>query len=737
MKANKELESLHKKLLKRYKEATNANSEERQRMRDDQRFAAGEQWPEEARKAREIQNRPIITVNRIPAFIDQITGDARQNKPAIRVLPGEDGDQAIAEIYQGIIRAIEYQSNADFAYDTALEHASTWGFGAWRVKTIYADNETFNQEIVIETIPNPLNVHFDPHSIQADYSDAEYCFVDEYTPLEEYKAKWPKAEPADFDSNGLDAPWQVGDDDVLITEHWYKETKRSMLYLYEDGTTSNQKIEGLVVAQEREIDEVNIYSCIASGHGLIEGPTLWAGTIIPIVGVKGKEDLIDGRRFLRGIVRFAKDPQRMYNYWRTMDTETKALQPKVPWLLTAKQISGYEQIWNRANAEPLPYLIYNSDSEAGAPARNQTGSMDNSAERAALLAVDELKSTTGIFSASLGEQGNETSGRAILARQSEGDTATFAYIDNQARAIRYTGRVIAELIPKIYDTQRTIQILGDDGERQVAQINQPAIGPSGEPVLMNDLSVGKYDVIVDVGPSFKTKRTEAVNTLVELATRMPPEMALPIAVMVFKNLDIPEAEKLYEISTRMMPPGMIDGEQGQQQPQIPPELIQQIQQASAEMEQLRAENEELQRKIDDKTVEYRLRMHDIETEYQAKLYQVDQAQQAAETKAIADIRIAQMQTVAKAMGDGGCAGIGVDGDYADQVDALNPIPALHNVFKGMTDNQQAMMQQFAKMMAQASAPRRVVRDAEGNVIGVEVVVPEDVGTVDIEVSTNE
>ena len=444
-----EKDPLFTEAMRRYKASVEATQENRVDMIDDQRFASGDQWPDDVKAMR--AGRPMQTINRLPAFIDQIIGDARQNKVAIKVFAGEDGDVEVAKIYSGLIRSIENRSNADFAYDTALEQTATFGFGAWRIKTRYVDDDTFDQEVTIERIPNALNVHFDPSSIQPDYSDAEYAIVVDSISKDEFKARWPKASESNFQTEHMRAGWASGDN-MQIAEYWYKERTPATLYLLNDGTaTFDKPTAPELVIRERKSEKCAVKMCIMSGAEVLEQAD-WAGKYIPIVGVNGKEDMVDGKRILRGIVRHAKDPQRMYNYWRTIDTETKALAPKAPVMVTTKQLDGLDEYWSDALSGNLPYLPYNPDPTAPMPQRLNAGMQDKGFEQAALLAVDEMKATTGIYSAALGEQSNETSGRAILARQREGDTANFAYIDNLSRAIRYSARVIIDLIPKIYDT---------------------------------------------------------------------------------------------------------------------------------------------------------------------------------------------------------------------------------------------------------------------------------------------
>ena len=594
--------------MARYKTATEAVRENRRDMIDDQLFAAGDQWPDEVKAMR--VGRPMQTINRLPAFIDQIIGDARQNKVAIKVYAGEDGDVDTAQVYSGLIRSIENRSNADFSYDTALEQTATFGFGAWRIKTQYVADDSFDQEVVIERIANALNVYFDPASIQPDYSDAEYVIVVDSLSKDEFKARWPKAAETSFQDEHVEIGWTNGDM-MQIAEYWHKERTPVTLYLLADGTVTDQKPTAPeMVLRERKSEKCVVKMCILSGAEILQSAD-WAGKYLPIVGVNGKEDLVDGKRILRGIVRHAKDPQRMYNYWRTIDTETKALAPKAPVLVTTKQLDGLDDLWSDALSGSLPYLPYNPDPAAGMPQRLNAGLQDRGFEQAALLAVDEMKATTGIYSAALGEQSNETSGRAILARQREGDTSNFAYIDNLSRAIRHSARIIIDLIPKIYDTERVVEIMGIDGQKKLERINSARITDDGQVEPVNDLTTGRYDLVVDVGPSYTTKRIEALNMMVEIA-KMNPAIMQIAGDLIIKSMDWDGADAIAERLKRTIPANIVGEEEGEDKPEIPAEIQQMIEQGKQLIAKLQEENKKLKEENEDKDEDRRLKQYEID-----------------------------------------------------------------------------------------------------------------------------
>jgi hypothetical protein len=404
-----------------------------------------------------------------------------------------------------------------------------------------------------------------------------------------------------------------------VAEHWYKVDEKATLYAVEDfegntQVTTQKPPQGFNVVNQRETTITKIKVCMLSGAGILEESD-WAGKYLPIVGVNGKEDLVDGKRTLRGLVRFAKDPQRMYNYWRTIDTEQKALAPKAPVLVTAKQIEGYEQQWQDSLTSNAPYLIVNDVPSAAMPQRINAGIMDKGATEAALMCVDEMKSTTGIYSASLGEQDNEKSGRAILAQQRKGDTANFTFIDNVSRAIKYTGRAIIDLIPKIYDAARVVSVMGEDGAKKLEKINQVTM-KNGEPKNM-DLSVGKYDLVVTQGANYATKRIEALNSMVEIARVNPAIMGIA-GDLIVKAMDWDGADQIAERMKKMLPPQLQRDENDEEQ-KLPPEVETMIEQGKQQIEMLTKQVQEFEAEKDDKDDELRLKKYEIDVKAEIEM----------------------------------------------------------------------------------------------------------------------
>jgi hypothetical protein len=579
----------------------------------------GEQWPEHIRKLREAERRPILTINKLPAFIRQVVNDSRMNKPSIKIRPVDGkADPETADVISGLIRNIEYVSNADVAYDTAVESAVSGGIGYWRVTMDYSYEDSFEMDLGIQRIGNPFSVYGDPNSRAADSSDWDVAFVVDRLSKRQYERKYGSADSKiDWDSDAwrnLAEPW-MDSDGVQVAEYWTREevkrrilrftdTRSGEMFVTDEDGVQDEDVAPLIelgvlqFMDEREGIKHKVTQRIMSGAELLK-TTEWPGCYIPIVPVYGEEIDVEGKRYFRSLIWHAMDPQREYNFWRTAAAELVALAPRVPFI-GPKGAFDDDPNWQVANTHSLAYLEY----KGNVPPQRQpldigpaVGNM-----QMALAASDDIKAVTGIHDASLGQRSNETSGKAIMARQREGDVSTFHFIDNMSRAIRHTGRILVDLIPKVYTTERIVRVIGEDGKEETKQVNAPypVRDPrSGEPVTqvvgrdqrtglpleeavtaMHDLRVGKYDVAVDTGPSFTTRREEASIAMTEIVRAHPP--AAPIlAPEIIKNMDFPNAQEISEKFEKMA------------EGQVPPQVQKMIEQGKQELLKLQQENAQL------------------------------------------------------------------------------------------------------------------------------------------------
>lgn len=543
-------------------------SENRREALDDIRFARlGEQWPDKVRRDRELDGRPCLTINRLPAFIRQVVNDARQNKPSISCHPADDGaDPETAEIFNGLIRNIEQSSDAEVAYDTALDFAVTGGFGYFRINTRYAGEDSFDQDLVIERVANPFSIYGDPNSQAADSSDWNTAFVVDTLPKAAFEARWKGADAIDWSADsyaGLGGPWMEGDR-VMVAEFWRREAVVKTLLALSDGQVVERGVyeaqkamfDALgvrVIGRPRQVASHKVVQRVMTGAEVLETVD-WAGRFIPIVPVYGEELHVDGKRRLRSLVRDAKDPQRMFNYWRTTSTELVALAPKAPFIGRKGAFETDASKWATANVQTHAYIEYDGPEP---PMRQPFSGVPAGALQEALNASDDMKSIMGLHDASLGARSNETSGRAIMARQREGDVSTFHYIDNLSRAIRHAGRILIDLIPKVYSTPRVVRVLGPGGEARLAPVNQKVQAPdpadqARKITRIYDLAVGKYDLTVKSGPSFTSRREEAATQMIELIRAYPPAAPV-IGDLLARNLDWPGADEIAGRLAAMVP----------------------------------------------------------------------------------------------------------------------------------------------------------------------------------------
>lgn len=553
--------------------AREREAENRREALDDIRFARlGEQWPEKVRRERELDGRPCLTINRLPAFIRQVVNDARQNKPAIICHPVDSGaDPDTAEILNGLIRNIEQSSDAEVAYDTALDFAVTCGFGYFRINTRYARDDAFDQDLVIERVANPFSIYGDPNSTAADSADWNVAFVVDSLPKVAFEARWKGADAVDWESDayaGLSGPWMDGER-VTVAEYWRREPVRKTILVLSDGQVMEQgayeaqkalfdALGVSVVGRPRTVASQKVTQRIVTGAEVLETVD-WAGKHIPIVPVYGEELHVEGRRVLRSLVRDAKDPQRMFNYWRTMATELVALAPKAPFIGRKGAFETDTAKWATANIQTHAFIEYDGPEP---PMRQPFAGVPAGALQEAMNASDDMKAIMGLYDASLGGRSNETSGRAIMARQREGDVSTFHYIDNLSRAIRHAGRILIDLIPKVYSTPRVVRILGPGGEPQLAAVNQrvqaeaaDAAGQARKIEKIYDLTAGKYDLTVRAGPGFTSRREEAATQMMELI-RAYPAAAPVVGDLLARNLDWPGAEEIAQRLALLLPPAL-------------------------------------------------------------------------------------------------------------------------------------------------------------------------------------
>jgi hypothetical protein len=583
------------RIRKRFPLMEEADHDNRACALEDMKFLhkPGYQWDTKVKKAR--GSRPCYEFNKARIKAKRVVNEMRANRPAGKVRAVEESDRKTAEIIEGIGRNILSVCDFDTTSDYAGEYQVGAGMGAWRIVTEYAE-DSFDQDILLKPVPNPFNLYWGPESVDPMHRDSpDWALLDRMS-KSAFDEKYPKARRVNFDSDtGFDddEDWFSEAEGVRVCEYHWKEPYEKQLIQLKDGrvldadSPDGKLIDPALIRRRRTAQCHRILMCVASGDAILEGPVEMKGRYHRFFVVHGEWIIIDGKPQWCGLTRYAKDAQRKYNVAATSVTEAIATAPNSHFWATAEQAKGNTDAWNRAIAENLPYLIYNADVKAqGPPARMGGADVPVALIQEQQIADQELKDVMGVYDASLGDRSNETSGRAITRRNEQGQIVNFNFPDNMAKAKQHTVTVINDLIPFYYDTERTVRVIGMDGAEDYVRINTAGVdSQTGEPVLVNDLTRGKYDVTVTVGPSFATQRQEAAETFTQMAAQDPALM--PTAGdLVYQAMDLPYAEQIAERRRAMLPPqiqALVNKDKRQ-----PPEVAQ----AMAQIEAIKAQLDE-------------------------------------------------------------------------------------------------------------------------------------------------
>lgn len=560
---------------KRFDDDAAADADNRAAAREDFLFVAGEQWGDRIERKRHAAKKPVLTVNRLPAFVGQVLGNRRLAETSIHVHPDRNGTEHIARLRQGIIRAIERFSRAQIAYNKAHENQVIGGEGNFQIVFTETDDDIFSQDATIEAIPDPMAVVWDRSSVEPTGRDATWCYVFDYITKNEFKASYPEARIQDFDTDPYAAEvfrqssgWYQ-QDMVRIMSVWRMRVRQRTLVLVnrldpETGQPDGNEVVDItdnpdgdwrqrVVRDEngrpfiRRVRDRYAQMYITNGLELLEGPFDYPISRIPVFRAVGWEIFVDQKRMRWGLIRFLKDPQRLHNYWRSVIAEKLMGAPKNEWLAADRAVEGREDDFRNAAKSDDPLLIYNAD--AGVPPQKMPPiEVETALIQEAGMSAQDLRDVSNLHEASLGQVSNEVSGRAIMARQRVGETGTLIYQQNLNLAIEECGRVLNELIPSLYPTQRRALILGEDDQVQSVAVN--ADGNSA-------VGTGKYAVTITTGPSYATKRIEAQEGMLNMVNAMPQTMAIA-ADKIVEAQDWPGAEDIARRLRSQLPNSLLD-----------------------------------------------------------------------------------------------------------------------------------------------------------------------------------
>ena len=642
-------ESILREARERFKLAVDAEADIRKEALDDLRFVNGEQWDEDVKAKR--RGRPCHTNNRLPQFVNQVVNEQRKSRPSILVSPvGPGANVKTATVIQGIIRHIERISRGEVAYDTAFQYAVSCSFGHFRITTDYLEDGSFDQELRLVRIDNPFSVYTDPDCNEPDGIDAEWRFVTEMVRRDKFKAEHG------FDPTPMNELNGVGDDNenwfddekVRVAEYWRVVCEDYEMHQLSDGTTyegtlsESEKAEmlaltGVSVIKTRRAKKKTVEQYLMTGDRIIK-KSEWLGKYIPIVSVVGGELNIEGKKHRYSLFRFAKDAVRMDNYWSSTEAEMLALQPKAPFIGAKGFTKGLEAQWNAANTSNAPYLEYEPVLGQAPPQRQIFTGSPVGIREARMAAIEDQKAIMGLHDASLGARSNEVSGVAIRARQQEGDIATYHFIDAMGKAIESAGRILIDLIPKVYDTARVVRIVKPDDQAELVAINQMFIDPQTGEMVKYDLMQGHYDVAVKVGPSYQTQREEAREAMLEFI-RMYPQAGPITGDLIATNMDWPEADKFAERLRYMIPPQALGKP-------APPDPLMQMEQMKLQG-QIQAQQMKMQSDMQFKQMDMQAKQMELQLKYaelQMKRAELEQTGQQHQL----DAAIAQMDAQMKA-----------------------------------------------------------------------------------------
>lgn len=599
-------------------------------LREDVRFSIGLDHYTDAEKKRYGDDCMIVPV--LPQFIHQVVNDMRQNTPSINVLPGEgnDADAETAKIFKGLIRNIEYKSNADEVYDTASEYSVRGGLGFALVDHDYIDESSFLQELKLRRVHNPLSIYLDPSYVQCDGSDAEYGFILDKINKKDFERKYPGKLFMSFDADKE----AKGDEQITIAELFLKTYSKSEVALLDNGEVVpyGEKIQAV---SKREIRKVTIKRIKYSGDDVLE-ETTFPGKYIPIIPFHGEEVWDDGKRNLLSLIRLAKDAQRRVNKWAMKESQILDMAPIAPVQAPFGSIEDFKKEWD--SPDDTMVMRYRQTDAAGnllnKPERLPPPPVPTGIINAMQGAKENVKEALGMYNASIGQKSNAISGVAYDAQKLEADVATLHFPDNRNRSITQIGRILVCAIPEVYDTPRVIQIIGEEETPQTVAINGETPVPGQEQEY--DLRKGRYQVRVVTGASYTTKRQEAATLLGDILAKQPDAFKI-FGDLYFKNLDVAGADAIASRVRKIIPKELTAEEDAKENGQEAPDpekmqMAQIIEQLQMQMQQLAAELESKQGDQQLKAGELQIKQQELqikEAELQLKATQSQQPQSTA------------------------------------------------------------------------------------------------------------
>lgn len=613
------------------------------------------QWDEKAAKEREDEGRPSLTLNQLPQYKRQIVNEMRLTTPKVQVTPYHSDaateeeepkrvsnitnttDYSMAETLEGLIRNVENVSKADSHYDRVGQQAVESGFGWLRLLTHYQNLDSFEQEAKITSVKNRFSVLCDPEFTEPDTSDKNFLFIGELMHKDEFEARYPKAIIGEIGTSDEYSWWTEGEY-VRIAEYFYrKPTERELLLLSDERVVYRDKVEpvldeleenGITIVAKRK---VTVWKCCwakITANSILEGGVTkkdemeWPGETIPVFPCFGEELTFSKKTLYVGATHFAMDSQTMGNYWWTAATERVALAPKAPWVASAEAIEGYEEEWegsNVGNPAVLPWNERDDDEQPNRPPQRADFSSMPAAEiQLAMSATDITKSVMGMYDASLGNRSNEKSGVAIQARQQQSNTGNFHFTGNRDMCIEGIGRCLVEVLPRIYSNEQVRRVMFEDGKGDWVKINEMITDEeSGQKIIVNDLTVGKFDVVVTSGPAFNTQRQDAVDSMLRFVESVP-DVGRILLDLIAENMDWHLSKEASNRLKRQLPREMLTEEEAKElgyddkEPQMTPDQQFEIEKGQSEAEKAKADAAKESEKVKQSTVSLEIEREKVE-----------------------------------------------------------------------------------------------------------------------------
>lgn len=574
--------------------AAEAEADNRKRAKRSMLFREGDQWDHDVTTTAS-EDSPEITVNLVDALVKRVENNIKQQRPRGKCHPvGEGADIEIAEIINGIGRHVETRSEASVAYDTAAAHALTAGWGYFRIIAEYVSPRSFQKDLRILPIRNLFSVHMDPAAQMPHGSDQTWCIISLKMKRQEYKRRYPDAENTNWEDVTRDESRLEWEDkeEIRLAEYFRIIEKPQKLYMIkgqdgqeftkyrselprdpQTGKLMNIDLVKQMLAErgmhfdgDRESVKRTVQWFRLNGSKVMERQEL-PGSYIPIFRVEGNATDIDGKMLKRGMVETMQDPARMVNYGEVAKIKRLGLAPKAPWVAAEGQLDGHPE-WDDANTRSYSVLTYKPiviETSAGPmmpppPARQPPTQIEQgfsefvSGMRSNLMAVSGMPNEPG-----QDKTGEVVSGRAISKRQWLSDQSHFQYYDNLTLAIAQCWRVMVEWIPTYYSEQRMQRVIGEDSTPKMVELNKEHQDEeTGVKRVKNDLSIGTYDIVMDTGPGYESKREEGsenlmgllkVQALAEIIAKTGPDL-------VFRSIDHPYMQELADRLMAASPDGL-------------------------------------------------------------------------------------------------------------------------------------------------------------------------------------